>query len=542
MDWNPRLYLPLPRAYGPRDHFATSACTNTEYVEVEQPRFNPPPDSVAGFLGLYDVPTNQTTCGNCHTNNQTEWSGTKHAGAYATLANNPGHNRPVLVVTRCLRMETYTRPTESPEAGTPYPIPSTTTCSARAATARGSHTSPIPTRPTFHSPARWSLRLVRPASAVTPAHITRSRRSGPSRRTQPFAMSRRTGRNPVLVGAACHSGAGAMAKLSGNAPTNYIGKEYAVPDHLCRVSRPALDAVNSGQLRAPIDNPEITANLCTSCHVRGAEATPSFTITSRGAHASQGAVYFGEAAGWTPPGFVFDPNNPVQTSHVTANQRLCAGCHVVKFTTTDLSTGQDFTSVGHLFSPDPCKDANGLPTIEAIARTLQQRDSGLVHELRLPRRRQRRRRPLQWHARRSPGTDRHPMGRLGSRYSARNDRRRPAAGGCWRSTRARQWRRPIRPGTAVPSIPRTTTCQWPRVCSSMPGAWRGVYGHNDGSKGIHNKSLYLGLIAGSINAVQDKYGLPEGAVIVPEGRDPEGALGAGNQVYPTTAPRQTAGR
>ena len=70
--------------------FATSACTNTEYVEVEQPRFNAPPDSVAGFLGLYDVPTNQTTCGNCHTNNQTEWSGTRHAGAYATLASDPG--------------------------------------------------------------------------------------------------------------------------------------------------------------------------------------------------------------------------------------------------------------------------------------------------------------------------------------------------------------------------------------------------------------------------------------------------------------------
>ena len=80
-------------------------------------------------------------------------------------------------------------------------------------------------------------------------------------------------------------------------------------------------------------------------------------------------MYFGEGAGWIPPGFVFDPNNPVQTSHVVANQRLCAGCHVVKFTTTDVSTGEDFTSVGHLFSPDPCKDANGLPTTGDCAYT-----------------------------------------------------------------------------------------------------------------------------------------------------------------------------
>ena len=32
-----------------------------------------------------------------------------------------------------------------------------------------------------------------------------------------------------------------------------------------------------------------------------------------------------------------------------------------------------------------------------------------------------------------------------------------------------------------------------------------LYGHNDGSKGVHNPPLYKGLIAGSIEAVQDKY-------------------------------------
>ena len=51
MDWNPRRYLPLLGLTVLAIGFATSACTNTEYVEVEQPRFNPAPDSVAGFLG-----------------------------------------------------------------------------------------------------------------------------------------------------------------------------------------------------------------------------------------------------------------------------------------------------------------------------------------------------------------------------------------------------------------------------------------------------------------------------------------------------------
>ena len=86
MDWNPRRYLPLLGLTVLAIAFATSACTNTEYVEVEQPRFNPAPDSVAGFLGLYDVPTNQTTCGNCHVNNQTEWTRHPARRAYATLA------------------------------------------------------------------------------------------------------------------------------------------------------------------------------------------------------------------------------------------------------------------------------------------------------------------------------------------------------------------------------------------------------------------------------------------------------------------------
>ena len=166
---------------------------------------------------------------------------------------------------------------------------------------------------------------------------------------------------PTSCGAACHRGDGAMAKLSGNAPTNYIGKGTAFPN-VCAVCHDPHNKTNSHQLRAPIDNPDITVNLCTSCHVRCTLATPAFTINSRGAHASQGAVYFGEGAGWIPPGFVFDPNNPVQTSHVTANPRLCAGCHVSRFTTTDQSTGKEFTSVGHLFSPNPCKDpVTGLP-------------------------------------------------------------------------------------------------------------------------------------------------------------------------------------
>jgi len=488
--------------------FATSACTNTEYVEVEQPRFNAPPDSVAGFLGLYDVPTNQTTCGNCHTNNQTEWSGTRHAGAYATLASDPGAQ------TFCYGCHTVSEKGNIYAAnGVPggwNAVPDSVYHNVQCESCHGPGFTHVTNPNTTNIPLASAL--------VTPAAETCiGCHSGAH---HPFAeqwsaSAHATLRNepggpaetPSSCGAACHSGAGAMAKLSGNAPTNYIGKNTQFPI-TCAVCHDPHYNTNTGQLRAPIDNPEITANLCTSCHVRGAEATPSFTINSRGAHASQGAVYFGEGAGWTPPGFVFDPDNPVQTSHVTANQRLCAGCHVVKFTTTDASTGEDFTSVGHLFSPNPCKDANGLPAAGDCAYTAAARfwtgctNSGchstegvaanLFNSTRLE---------VQvlidilWvdsdHDTVLEATD---GGLLPAVLAQHPSTTVAATDSAWYCC------------TVDPKDNNLSVAEGALFNARMLG--EELYGHNDGSKGIHNKSLYLGLIAGSINAVEDRYGLP----------------------------------
>ncbi|HWA14791.1 MAG TPA: hypothetical protein VG817_00055, partial [Gemmatimonadales bacterium] len=43
-----------------------AGCTDTNTVFRDRPPFNPPPDSIAGFLGYYNDSTKQTTCGNCH--------------------------------------------------------------------------------------------------------------------------------------------------------------------------------------------------------------------------------------------------------------------------------------------------------------------------------------------------------------------------------------------------------------------------------------------------------------------------------------------
>ena len=43
---------------------AVGACTNEKIVYQTVPPFNPPKDSVNGFLGYFTVSTKQTTCGN----------------------------------------------------------------------------------------------------------------------------------------------------------------------------------------------------------------------------------------------------------------------------------------------------------------------------------------------------------------------------------------------------------------------------------------------------------------------------------------------
>ena len=66
-----------------------AGCDDDVVYQDRQP-FNPPPSGAGSFLGYYDAPTQQTTCGNCHADYQGSWMGTGHAEAYNTLNTNPG--------------------------------------------------------------------------------------------------------------------------------------------------------------------------------------------------------------------------------------------------------------------------------------------------------------------------------------------------------------------------------------------------------------------------------------------------------------------
>ncbi|HEX6433957.1 MAG TPA: hypothetical protein VFZ87_06930, partial [Gemmatimonadales bacterium] len=80
-------------------------------------------------------------------------------------------------------------------------------------------------------------------------------------------------------------------------------------------------------------------------------------------HSPEGPLLLGEGAGWFPPNFQPEVDRILGTHGSVANPRLCATCHVAKFTVTDQATGEFvFNATGHLFRAIPCVDTQGIPT------------------------------------------------------------------------------------------------------------------------------------------------------------------------------------
>jgi hypothetical protein len=74
-------------------------------------------------------------------------------------------------------------------------------------------------------------------------------------------------------------------------------------------------------------------------------------------------MLLGEAGYQNPAYFQVDQQAGAYTHGSQKKPRLCAGCHVLRLTGTDVTTGEPATSAGHLFSAIPCLDAGGLPDL-----------------------------------------------------------------------------------------------------------------------------------------------------------------------------------
>jgi predicted CXXCH cytochrome family protein len=182
--------------------------------------------------------------------------------------------------------------------------------------------------------------------------------------------------------AGCHEGRKALERWGVDA--NYVEKTTptAYQATTCAVCHAPHGSANPSQLRFPVTSEDPDQNLSMKCHLRRTEPEVSGSASP---HAPQAAVLLG-FAGYRPPGFAYDTARIFGSHATTKNPKLCAGCHVTRFTVTDKTTGAfTFQATGHLMRPIPCLDGTGKPTADktcaynASARTWQTCTSSGCH-------------------------------------------------------------------------------------------------------------------------------------------------------------------
>jgi predicted CXXCH cytochrome family protein len=344
------------------------ACTNETIVYRDREPFNAPKDSVNGFLGYYSASTKQTSCGNCHVEKQAGWTQTAHSRAWQSLSAS-GHQQAT-----CNGCHSVSEKGNAVLGAAGYN--SKADSSYHDVQCESCH------GPGFQHASNPGLGNLPQAKMVIPTATAAFDTSATcaschSGAHEPFAdqwlASGHAGvvsevideyvANPVGEAAcmACHEGRLTLKAWGVNTRYAEVNDAITAANAMpvtCVVCHDPHSNRNQKQLRWSISDPNPDNNLCTKCHNRRSE--PQAT-SYRGPHAPQGGVLFG-TAGWWPAGY--DTTALVAThGNPAANTRLCATCHVTRFTVNDKLTGQfSFQSVGHLFSPDPCLDGQGKPT------------------------------------------------------------------------------------------------------------------------------------------------------------------------------------
>jgi predicted CXXCH cytochrome family protein len=464
-------------------------CSDDQIVYRDREPFNPPLAAARGFLGYYDPDVKQTTCGNCHVDFQASWSTTAHASAYATL------NASAAKAPACYSCHTVTG-----------------LGNVASGTVAGHDTVKVAAYydvqcESCHGPGLQHVEGVGQGSLVRPLAKLSQAGTGDcgdchSGAHQPFAeewsasrhanVSASRASNPTCAG--CHDGRMALARWGEDA--NYMERDQATAYQptTCAVCHDPHGSSNPAQLRFAVSTPDPEQNLCMRCHLRIGEPT----VTTSSPHAPQGAMLLG-FAGWRPPGFTYDTAR-IFGSHATErNPRLCAGCHVAKFTVTDQLTGAfTFQSTGHLMRPIPCLDAEGKPTADktcaytTTARTWQTCSTSNCH------------------------------GSALAAANAFNDSRalmKSFTDQLWADLNASGSLQasPTDAGL-LPSVRATRPAEWSttdNIITPAEGAefnvrLCGEYGQStsDNSKGVHNPFLCRALLIATINYIRSYYALP----------------------------------
>lgn len=335
-----------------------AGCTSEKIVYRDRTDFAAPPAAAASFVGYYDETNKQTVCGSCHVDFQVRWKKTKHANAWADLQAS-GHATGVCEACHSVNNKgnfvTDTAVGYRSTKAARYRDVQCESCHGPGLThASGPNSGNRPlasimvdTNATSgcgechggtHEPFVDEWKLAN-AAGMSHSHIQKP----PQQSTDPTCKG-------------CHSAQGAL--LAFGVTDNYAEKTSATWQPIvCATCHDPHGSDNAGQLRFSIGAPNIDDNLCMKCHRRNAD--PSKVTTRNEAHSPEGPTLLG-VAGWFPPGM--NVSDSIYGTHASPakNPKLCAGCHVQRFSTTN-SAGT-FTATGHRFIAAPCVDANGLPT------------------------------------------------------------------------------------------------------------------------------------------------------------------------------------
>lgn len=330
-----------------------SGCVDQKAVFRNRTLFENPPSAADSFVGYADESSKLVVCGNCHTDQQTAWSKTEHANAWADLQAS-GH-----ATSTCEPCHTVSANgnAETGDVGwvatgdSRYHDVQCESCHGpglRHISNPGIQTEPL-------APLSVGTSLT---TGCGECH-----QGAHQPNLEEWSQSAHSTLVSVAVDQAgcqsCHTGEGALAAWGIN--TNYAEKaSLGAGNHLaitCAVCHDPHGGPNAYQLRYPIGVASLDNNLCMKCHQRRGNPDPT---SAYGPHSPQGPVLLG-TAGWWPPGLT----GPIVATHGTpsANPELCARCHMYRFTVTDSSTG-DFVyqATGHLFTAIPCLDSIGEPT------------------------------------------------------------------------------------------------------------------------------------------------------------------------------------
>jgi predicted CXXCH cytochrome family protein len=344
-----------------------SACVE-ETVYRDASDYETPPSAAANFIGYNRVDEKSTTCGACHTDPQSEWQGTRHADAWATLDSLPEAQRQDFCY-ECHTISANGNATVDPN------VAYTSTKDMRYADVQCESCHGPGLEHIENPDATQPLPTLKAGTDITDGcgechngehhpFVEEWSRSGHGTMQTSWSA---TGPQTRADCQGCHTGQGALTVFGVDARSNYKEKGQVATDPLkvtCGVCHDPHNVTNPAQLRLRIDVADEKQNLCMTCHhKRGEPDLGTGGTSTRGAHSPEGPMLLGEA-GWWPPGMETGGLERITSSHGTdKNPRLCAGCHVEKFEVRDKLTDEFlFNATGHSFHAIPCVDANGAPT------------------------------------------------------------------------------------------------------------------------------------------------------------------------------------